>query len=232
MAERLSPAQIHLRKVSAELSGSAEMELSNLPEYEKMLYILARHQKDLKQIQSNERKAAFKKQILPDYLPWIEGVLSKGAGKQDNILMIWLVWAIDCGEFHLALQIADYALFHDLRLPEPFTRTVGTLVAEEFADYAKAAQAANKPVEVAYLQRVEELVSNEDMPDESRARLLRELGLQLIESQPEQALEILERALGLNINIGVKGDVKKLRKQLGKPEEESNDEPADKTKNI
>lgn len=55
--------------------------------------------------------------------------------------MTWCVWAIDCGEYHLALQIADYAVFHDLRLPEPFTRTLGTLLAEEFADQAKAAQA-------------------------------------------------------------------------------------------
>lgn len=218
----MRPTQQHFMRVSAAKFNAAETaNLKDLPEYDRLLYVLSRHKRQLSDIQSMERRAELKKQILPDYLPWIEGALQTGSGKQDNILMTWLVWSIDCGEFHLALQIAEYAIFHDLRLPEPFTRTVGTLVAEEFADYAKAAQAANKPFEVMYLQRVEEIVRDEDMPDESRARLLREIGLLLIESQPEQALAKLERALELNINIGVKGQVRQLRKQLGKPEDES-----------
>ena len=147
----MRPTKRHFLEVSAAIANAAETEdLSDFTEYEKMCRILARHRKDLKNIQSTERKATFKKQILPDYLPWITGALSAGTGKQDNVLMTWCVWAIDCGEYHLALQIADYAVFHDLRLPEPFTRTLGTLLAEEFADQAKAAQAANQPFEVDY----------------------------------------------------------------------------------
>ena len=57
------------------------------------------------------------------------------------------------------------------------------------------------------------------MPDESRARLLRELGLLLVEKNPEQALQYLERALGLDQKVGVKGDIKKLRKKLNKADE-------------
>lgn len=220
MAERLSPAQIHLRTISAALAHAAENEdLSDFTEYEKMCRVLARHRKDLKQIQSTKLKADFKRKILPDYLPWIEGALSAGTGKQDIILMTWCVWAIDCEEYHLALQIAEYAIFHDLRLPEPFTRTLGTMIAEEFADKAKAAMAANQPFEAAYLERVQSLTEPIDMPDESRARLLRELGLLLVLKNPEQALECLERALGLNQAIGVKGEIKKLRKQLNKADE-------------
>ena len=207
----MRPTKRHFLEVSAAIANAAETEdLSDFTEYEKMCRILARHRKDL------ERKAAFKKQILPDYLPWITGALSAGTGKQDNVLMTWCVWAIDCGEYHLALQIADYALFHDLRLPEPFTRTLGTLLAEEFSDQAKTAQAANQPFEVAYLEQVQRITAECDMPDESRARLLRELGLLLVEKNPEQALQYLERALGLDQKIGVKGDIKKLRKKLKK----------------
>ena len=220
MAERLSPAQIHLRTISAALAHAAENEdLSDFTEYEKMCRVLARHRKDLKQIQSTKLKADFKRKILPDYLPWIEGALSAGTGKQDIVVMTWCVWAIDCEEYHLALQIAEYAIFHDLRLPEPFTRTLGTMIAEEFADKAKAAMAANQPFEVAYLERAQSLTEPIDMPDESRARLLRELGLLLVLKNPEQALECLERALGLNQAIGVKGEIKKLRKQLNKADE-------------
>lgn len=218
----MRPTKRHFLAKSAELAHSAENELlANSTEYEKMLYLLARHKKDLKDIQSREKKAEFKKSILPDYLPWIEGALNTGNGKQDNVLMTWQVWAIDCGQFNLALSIADYALHQQLALPEPFTRTLGTMLAEEFADYAKAAQLAGKDFEVSYLERVAELVKDEDMPDESRARLYRELGLLKMESDPETALATLERALELNKNIGVKGEVKKLRKQLNKPDDDS-----------
>lgn len=216
----MRPTKRHFLEVSAAIANAAETEdLSDFTEYEKMCRILARHRKDLKNIQSTERKATFKKQILPDYLPWITGALSAGTGKQDNVLMTWCVWAIDCGEYHLALQIADYAVFHDLRLPEPFTRTLGTLLAEEFADQAKAAQAANQPFEVDYLEQVQRITDECDMPDESRARLLRELGLLLVEKNPEKALQYLERALGLDQKVGVKGDIKKLRKKLSKADE-------------
>lgn len=216
----MRPTKRHFLETSAKLANSAaEEDLSDFSEYEKMCRLLVRHRKDLKQIQSNERKATFKKQILTDYLPWIEGALSAGNGKQDNVLMTWCVWAIDCGEYHLALQIANYAIFHDLRLPEQFSRTLGTLIAEEFADQAKSATAANQPFEVAYLEQVQRITADCDMPDESRARLLRELGLLTIPKNPEQALGYLEKALGLNQNIGVKGDIKKLRKQLNLTEQ-------------
>lgn len=220
----MRPTKAHFLRVSAEKANASEQfALENSTEYDKMLYLLARHKKELKDIQSKEKKAEYKKSILPDYLPWIEGALNTGNGKQDNVLMTWQVWAIDCGQFNLALTIADYALHQQLALPEPFTRTLGTMLAEEFADYAKAAQLAGKDFEVSYLERVAELVKDEDMPDESRARLYRELGLLKIESDPESALATLERALELNPNIGVKGEVKKLRKQLNKPDDDSQD---------
>lgn len=218
---RLSPAQIHVMNVAAQQASAAEDDqLENYDEYEKMMFLLARHQKNLKEIQSTELKAEYKRSILQDFMPWIEGVLKAGNGKQDNVLMTWLVWAIDCGEYHLALQIADYALHQQLVLPEPFTRTLGTLLAEEFADAAKIARAANKPFELAYLTRVEELVKDEDMPDQSRARLMREIGTLQVESNKEQALVALERALELDLNVGVKGLVEKLRKELDKKSNE------------
>ncbi|HDR1419961.1 TPA: terminase [Pasteurella multocida] len=221
---RLSPAQIHVMNVAAQQASAADDEqLENYDEYEKMMFLLARHQKNLKEIQSTELKAEYKRSILQEFMPWIEGVLKTGNGKQDNVLMTWLVWAIDCAEYHLALQIAEYALHQQLVLPEPFTRTLGTLLAEEFADAAKIARTANKPFELAYLTRVEELVRDEDMPDQSRARLMREIGTLQVESNKEQALVALERALELDLNVGVKGLVEKLRKELEKQSNEDTD---------
>ncbi|WP_439239053.1 phage terminase small subunit [Lonepinella sp. BR2919] len=211
----MRPTKAHFLRVSAEMASAEEnTALENSTAYEKMLFLLARHKKDLKLIQSTEKKAEYKKSILPDYLPWIDGALKTGTGKQDNVLMTWLVWAIDCQQFNLALTIADYAIHQQLKLPEPFTRTLGTMLAEEFADQAKTAQLAKQPFEVSYLARVAELVADEDMPDESRARLYREWGLLQMANNPTKALAILERALQLNPKIGVKGEVRKLHKQL------------------
>lgn len=228
----MRPTKRHFLETSAELAHSAENELlANSSEYERMLHLLARHKKDLKNLQSAEKKAEYKKQILPDYLPWIEGALKGGSGKQDDVLMTWQVWAIDCKEYHLALSIAEYALHQQLKLPEQFNRTLGTLLAEEFADQAKAAQSADKTFEVSYLERVAKLINEEDMPDESRARLYREWGLLKIETDPENALTILERALELNQNIGVKSEVKKLRKQFHKADESDSESDEDDASN-
>ncbi|MDP0241436.1 phage terminase small subunit [Glaesserella parasuis] len=211
----MRPTQAHYLRVTAELAQSSEQaQLENLDEYEKMLYLLARHKKDLKAIASMEQRASYKKSILHHYLPWIEGALSAGNGKQDNVLMTWQVWSVDCGEYHLALQIADYAIHQDLTLPDGFSRSLCSMLAEEFADAAKKVLKVQKPFEVSYLLRVDELTKEKDMPDESRARLYREIGLLLETTQPETALSYLERALELNLNIGVQGSVKKLQKQL------------------
>ena len=220
----MRPTKRHFIATTAALASAAESaELDQFDEYETMLHLLARHKKDLSNIQSMEKRAEYKKQILPDYLPWIEGALKAGTGKQDNVLMMWQVWAIDCGEYHLALEIADYAVHQQLKLPEQFDRTLGTMLAEEFADAAKFAQAAGETFELAYLQRVQDITQDEDMPDQSRARLLREIGLLLAESDPENALATMERALQLDINIGLKGEVKKLRKQLNKPDDDKSE---------
>lgn len=213
----MRPTKKHFLNILAEKANADEnINLDNVPEYEKFLYLLSRHKKDLSNIRSMEEKAEYKKKILGDYLPWIEGALKAGTGKQDNVLMTWQVWAIDCEEYHLALQIAEYAIHQGLVLPENFNRNLTSTIAEEFADKAKIAQKLEKPFEVAYLDRVIELVSDQDMPDESKARLYRETGLLKMESDPELALTHLERALELNINVGVQSQVKKLRKQLNK----------------
>ncbi|MGX2975370.1 phage terminase small subunit [Ursidibacter arcticus] len=213
----MRPTKAHFLQKSAELAHSAEQtKLEELDAYEQMLYLLARHKKDLKAIASMEQRASYKKSILHHYLPWIEGALSAGNGKQDNVLMTWQVWAVDCAEYHLALQIAEYAIHQELTLPDGFSRSLCSMLAEEFADAAKKAQKVQKPFEVSYLLRVDELTKEKDMPDESRARLYREIGLLLETAQPETALNYLERALTLNLNVGVQGNIKKLRKQLNK----------------
>ncbi|KEZ23262.1 Phage small terminase subunit [Glaesserella parasuis] len=117
----MRPTQAHFLRMTAAEESAADVPMEALEGYDLMLSTLAMHKRRLKQIQSNEKKAEYKlKNALPDFLPWIQGVLKAGSGKQDDILMTWLVWAIDCEEYQLALKISEYALKHDLALPENF----------------------------------------------------------------------------------------------------------------
>ncbi|MGR6981199.1 phage terminase small subunit [Testudinibacter sp. P27/CKL/0425] len=213
----MRPTKAHFLRVSAEQESSAQAEtLDGATAYELMLHQLAVHKRTLKQIQSKEAKAEFKAKILPEYLPWIEGALEKGTGYQDNVLMTWLTWAIDCGDYQLAIRIGDYALFHDLILPDGFSRTTGTLIAEEFADKAKIARDIKAEFDLGLLVNVNDITAEQDMPDEVRSKLLKEIGLLQKEHNPIAALENLKRAMELNNNVGVKQDIDKLTKVVDK----------------
>lgn len=223
----MRPTKRHFLETSAALAHAAETDqLADCSEYEKMLHLLARCKKQLKEIQSVEQKESRKKEMLADFMPWITGALQTANGKQDDVLMTWQVWTIDAGEYQLALDIAEYALHQDLVLPDVYSRTLATTLAEEFADRAKAARNLNAPFALDYLQRIAALTDDKDMPDQSRARLYREIGELQKDSQLEQALASLERALALDDKIGVTGEIKKLRKQLGKAEPKPEQEPA------
>lgn len=215
-----------LRKEAEKFSASEANELSGLKGYDLILTQLNTHKRQLKQIQSMERKADFKRSIFPEYQPWIDGTLQAGTGVQDGVLMQWLVWSIDINDLDYALKIAEYALFHDLVLPERFQRTLATTVVEEFANVAKRARESQKPFELSYLIKANELTADHDMPDEVKAKLLREMGELEKESEPETALAHFKRALELDSQISVKVAITKLEKQLEKQLEKAQTEPS------
>lgn len=201
-----------MQYVATQLNQS-ESSTAVLAEYDKMLYLLARHKKDLKNIQSRAHKNRYKQQIFPDYQSWLEGVLTNGNGRQDDVLMNWLIWAIDIENFELALRIGEYALRHSLVLPEGFVRTTATAIAEEIADSAMRATATGQAFDIAILQRAAQMTADQDMPDQSRARLLKELGLMQLKTAPEAAKKTITAALLLNPRIGLKTVLRKLNKQ-------------------
>lgn len=79
----MTPARAHYLRVSAEMAQAhtqAGSGLENCTEYELMLVKLAADRRRLKSVQSMERKAEVKRGLLPDYAPWIDGVLAAGRG--------------------------------------------------------------------------------------------------------------------------------------------------------
>ncbi|HGO5809546.1 TPA: terminase endonuclease subunit [Mannheimia haemolytica] len=225
---RMSPARAHfLRKTAESESATPNREnLEGLQGYDLVLAQLKAHQRQLKKIQSIERKIEFKRNNFEQYRPWVEGSLAKGSGVQDTVITTMLIWSIDIGDYPTALAIAQYVLMHDLAMPEQFERTPATALVEELAEAAKKARDQKQPFEAAVLKQANDLTAEFDMPDPVRAKLLRELGELIQEAEPQTALEHYQRAIALDPQCGAKGLRDKLEKQLAKQAEEP--KPAEK----
>lgn len=216
----VSPAKAHFMRASAVALGVAErpQDAATVNAYELMLAKLAEDRRRLKSVQSIERKAEVKRELLPEYQPWIQGVLAGDSGQQDDVFMNVLVWTIDTGDIASAIPLATYAISHKLVLPDQYQRTTACLIAEESADIAL------KDGQVAHLEaliEVEKITATEDMPDEVRAKLHKAIGYAMrtaAEDSPEgvkrdlmiSAKWQLERALSLHSKVGTKKGIERL----------------------
>ena len=200
---------------------------------------LGEDRRQLKAIQSVAGKIDLKRQLVPKYVPWIEGILAAeaegGVIEQDEIFTTIMIWRIDVGDFAGALPLAAYALRHKLKLPERYRRDVATTVAEEIANAALKAMTAGQAVDLEALHAAATLTAGHDMPDEVRAKLLKAQGLALMpmalgSTEVSEALGYLTRAFALNPKIGVKKEMEALRRELTKlaaaPPSDNGGEPA------
>lgn len=233
----MSHARAHYHHaLAAQAGGTGPAQVIAASEYELMLFKLAEDRRRLKETQSIERKIELKRQMIPTYIPWVQGVVQSDSGRQDEVVMTLLVWLIDVGSNDAALDIAAYAIRHDLALPDRFERTLPCLLADEFSDATLKAIKADKGAtwtNLDQLQTVEKLTSEHDMPDEVRAKLhkaqgyalrhLEGVGLDVLEQAlpPARRLEILKqvrahllRAQELNDQAGVAKDLERLAPRI------------------
>ncbi|KHO66660.1 phage terminase small subunit [Pseudomonas flexibilis] len=231
MLKPLSPAQrVQLRKRAAQEAAAAApaTSMAGATSYELQLAQLHQDRHRLKQIQSTEGKIELKRQLVPHYAPYIDGVLSAGVGAQDEVLATLMVWCFDIGDWHSALPLARYVLEHKLPMPDRFARTPGTLVAEEIAEAALKALKLGQPFELAVLEQTEELTREQDMPDQARAKLHLALARVLLGLVPdesptfEQLIQLnaahshVLRAIELHQNCGGKKDLERATRLLKK----------------
>lgn len=225
----LSIAQAHQRRARAAMEAAKtapQQSMAGATAYEHQLNQLLQDRLRLKAIQSTAAKEALKPQLLPQYVPYVEGVLAGGNGAQDDILTTIMVWRIDAGEYAGALDIADYVLKHKLIMPDRFERTTGCLVAEEIATAALKAQKTNGSFDLSILHRTVELTDDEDMPDQARAKLYLATGRATVHGitaeepgQPGQiqaGIDLLKRAIELHDSCGGKKDLDGAERLLKK----------------
>lgn len=200
-------------------------------EYALLLAALGQDLQSLRQIQSVERKIAAKAGMIGRYRAWVEGAMRSDPPVQDDIVGTMLVWAIDVGDWPLALQLGAHVLAANLGLPERYKRSPAVVLAEEVADSAlRVATAVPRPV----LEQTLALTEDHDMPDQVRAKLHKALGLAFqaeadafdpeAESQRAggkraliaAALDHVGRALELDQGAGVKKIIERLTAELKK----------------
>lgn len=214
----VSPAQRHFARVTARQAAAAAHaggSLAGATAYELMLAKLDADRRRLKDVKSIERKIDVKRELLPEYVDWIQGALEGGRGAQDDVLVTVMMWLIDVGDYGPALDIAAYALQHGLVLPDQYARDISTALVDEIADAAIALARQGKPLPLAALQRLEAMVEGVDMHDQPRAKLHKALGLGLRDAGDlVTAAEQLRRALTLHDGAGVKRDLADIEKSL------------------
>lgn len=215
----LSPARKHRMKMqAAKEAAQADAEQPQTgDQYQLMKMSLVEDRRRLHDIQSVERKIEVKKELIPQYRPYIDGVLASGTGAQDDVLMTLMIWLFDIGDLDLGLQVAAYALQHGLSSPDNYQRSTATIVAEEISDHYLRKVSAKEPIAegVDQLAAASKLTEEHDMPDQVRAKLCKALGLALRDCKnPAAALDQLKRALELDDRSGVKSEIAKLEKEL------------------
>ncbi|MBY5930776.1 terminase [Halomonas sp. DP8Y7-3] len=214
-----SPARRHFQRVSAaKAAGDAGETPMQGPAYELMQAALFEDYRRLKSTQSMERKAEIKREILPKYADYVDGVLEAGQGAQDDVLMRVMLWRIDAGDIAGAVTIARYALTHDLNPPDQFERSTAAIIAEEVADQGLKQLDEEDADVLALLKQLidaENMTRQADMHDQVRAKLFKALGYaQRAAGQLVEAQSSLERALALNDKVGVKKDLERIGREF------------------
>lgn len=223
----ITPAQQHWQNVMAQRAGRANegVDHAACTAHEEVLYRLRLAQARLKAIQARSAKAAIKKELLPDFSGWIEGTLEADGGQQDEVIATLMVWAIDCGDLPLALRIGAYVVRHNLIMPDNFGRTAATVLTEEICNPVLTQAGTDADADLsAFIEPLDtlwEIVANQDIPDEVRAKLCKACafarrGLTDADNMAS-SLKLLREAMHLNPNAGVKREIATLSRALKKP---------------
>ncbi|MBO3671337.1 terminase [Acinetobacter soli] len=224
--------QQHQAKSAAE-SAAEFGTMQNTNAYEQQLMQLNSDKNRLKNIQSKQNKVELKRQLLPNYKPYLHGILEVKPGVQDAVVTEMLVWSIDVGEYDFALDLAEYVLEHGLKLPDRFERSEACFITEDIADEFLKVLKTDVSIDITVLERLESLITDEsldkskrDMPDEVKAKLYLALGkaeMRLITGEQlvdlvhaTRARDFLEQACKLDDKCGGRTDLNKMTKFVTK----------------
>lgn len=169
----------------------------------------------LKLVKAVSTKVQMKSEWLPEYHGYIDGCLATEAHGQNNLLMHLMSWAIDTGDYPLAVRIGQYGILNNMVMPAPYKRSVAEILAENCAEAFNAdPQLAASHSDL--IDRILETVRGEDIVDQVNAKIYKAKGIALADNQPVEALNAYKIALRLDPNVGVKKSIEQLERQVKK----------------
>lgn len=217
------------KRAAAESAATAPNQpMADSSAYTMQMAQLHQHYQQLRGIQSTQAKEELKAKLLPDYAPYIDGVLASGQGAQDEVVTTIMLWRFDAGDYEGGLQIAAYVLKHGLEMSDNFARKTPCLIAEVVAEAALKAARAGNAFDIGIIAEADRLTAVHDMPDEVRAKVKLAIGLLAAgmvdekEAKPDdlQCLEVAQhfipRAIELHERCGGKKALERVERLLKK----------------
>lgn len=214
----LSPARRHrLQALAAKEAAKADEFGGVRPDasvYQLQLTELKNDIHVLRSIQSQEKRAEAKKELIPKHMPYVLGIVQSGAKvEQDEVITTIMLWCFDCGLFNQGLILAEYALEQNLKMPDSFSRSTASIVAEEIGNAAHKAYQDGQVFKLDVLEKATQLTADYDMHDQIRAKLYLGIGRTFLQlDRGSEAVAFLKMAIAKNENCGGKADLKKAEK--------------------
>lgn len=222
----LSPARRHRLNALAAVEAAKADEFGGVrPDASVYLLQLTELKNDihvLRSIQSQTERAKAKSKLIPKHMPYVKGVIDSGFKvDQDEVITTIMLWCFDCTAFIEGLELAEYALKHNLKMPDTFSRNTATIVAEEIGNAARISYKAGQIFQLDVLEKAQHITQPFDMPDEVRAKLLVALGRTYMQRELfTLAIIFLKSAIEKHENCGGKQDLQKAEKLFKKQSEE------------
>lgn len=167
-------------------------------------------------IDSREQRQLLKRdELLPKYLDYVQRYRESGLSFANPVLVYVLIWLFDTVQFTKGLELANFAMGQDQKLPERFNRNIQTFVADEVIDWAEAEYKAKRSPEP-YVSNLLHLVDGEwKLFERIPARYHKQLGLLAMDRRDWTAAIVhFERAEALYESIGVGTRLAGARKAL------------------
>lgn len=164
----------------------------------------------LRTIRSREGRNQRKRELLPEYADYLSIAINSGMTSTDKVLVQCCIWALDCGDYRLCLNLAAHAMQHGMESPDGFTRTLPEILLEELAHQVNHAD--NPSTYTPYLHNLAALTAGQDITDEIRAKFFKALGKAQHGNHPTAALQAYRQAA--HYGAKVQTIIRKLETEL------------------
>lgn len=158
----------------------------------------------LKGINSRDRRAEVKLELIEKYSPHVERMAE--SGDRHEVQGWFLVWLFDTGSIHEAIGYATWCIHNKIKLPERFNRATEIFTVDEVLEWANGEFEEENSIEPYF----DFIFGNADgfcsepwnLPDEVTAKLYRLHGLRLFKDENfAAAADALAEALALGAKV-------------------------------